>query len=423
MFIPSTFSQAEVQLVKRFAKNVAVLEAELNMTFQERQFLIRQFLLSLINGRNVLVYGTHGTAKTKIAKAIFDSIEGKGVDGKEKRLFEIQFDTETNMDEVVGPMHPEIYQKQGIVVRNVEGYLPTADFALLDEYFEALSVLRATNDIMNEKVFQNGPQIVKAPLLQAIATTNRKPEEIAAIYSMLSLPSVNDRFLCVSEVDNIKDDENLHQMLVNFVMGIKPTAHLDFGDIQRIIELAGRTNQFPNADYLKVFQRALRAYETKITKKNGGAVLPSRRWAWLTQVVEANALLEGRTELYVDDILATVYALAHNTESVEYVTFMETVPPILEKAKAELGEDTDKVQKNLLERIEGEIRQINDKITDPSWSAGATPAVIGSTVSRIAKIQSEIEAIKPALKSNQDLKAKLLAQAEKANKKVLESLK
>ena len=423
MFIQTTFSQAEKQLVSRFSKNLNILEAELNMTFQERPFLIRQFLLSLICGRNVLVYGTHGTAKTKIAKAIFDSIQGKGVDGKEKHQFEIQFDTETNMDEVVGPMHPEIYQKQGIVVRNVEGYLPTADFALLDEYFEALSVLRATNDIMNEKVFQNGPQQIQAPLLQAIATTNRKPEEIAAIYQMLSLPSVNDRFLCVSEVDNIKDDENLDQMLINFVMGMKPTARLDFADVQRIIELIGRTNQFPNADYLRVFRQALRAYETKVAKKNGGVVLPSRRWAWLTQVVEANALLEGRTELFVDDILSTVYALAHNEESQEYVTFMETVPPILEKAKAELGEDVDKVQKNLLERIESEIKQINDKIADPAWSAQATPSIIGSTVSRIAKIQSEIEAIKPTLRSNVDLKSKLLAQAEKVNEKVLKSLK
>ena len=51
-------------------------------------------------------------------------------------------------------------------VRQIEGYLPTAEVAFIDEIFKANSaILNALLTLLNERLFDNGNQRFSVPLL------------------------------------------------------------------------------------------------------------------------------------------------------------------------------------------------------------------------------------------------------------------
>jgi MoxR-like ATPase len=51
-------------------------------------------------------------------------------------------------------------------VRQIEGYLPTTEVAFIDEIFKANSaILNALLTLLNERLFDNGNQRLRVPLL------------------------------------------------------------------------------------------------------------------------------------------------------------------------------------------------------------------------------------------------------------------
>jgi MoxR-like ATPase len=74
-------------------------------------------------------------------------------------------------------------------MQQVDGYLPTAECAFVDEVFKANSaILNALLTILNERLFDNGAERKKVPLLCLVGASNEMPEseELDALY---------DRFL------------------------------------------------------------------------------------------------------------------------------------------------------------------------------------------------------------------------------------
>ena len=58
-------------------------------------------------------------------------------------------------------------------VRQIEGYLPTAEVAFVDEIFKANSaILNALLTLLNERLFDNGNQRLPVPLLCLVSTIN-----------------------------------------------------------------------------------------------------------------------------------------------------------------------------------------------------------------------------------------------------------
>lgn len=82
-------------------------------------------------------------------------------------------------------------------VRQTDGYLPTAETAFIDEIFKANSaILNALLTLLNERLFDNGNQRLKAPLLCLVGASNELPEseELDALY---------DRFLIRRQVSQV----------------------------------------------------------------------------------------------------------------------------------------------------------------------------------------------------------------------------
>jgi MoxR-like ATPase len=82
-------------------------------------------------------------------------------------------------------------------VRQIDGYLPTANVAFVDEVFKANSaILNSLLTILNERLFDNGNERIDVPLLCMVGASNELPEseELDALY---------DRFLLRSSVEQV----------------------------------------------------------------------------------------------------------------------------------------------------------------------------------------------------------------------------
>lgn len=82
-------------------------------------------------------------------------------------------------------------------VRKIDGYLPTAEVAFVDEIFKANSaILNALLTLLNERLFDNGNQRLPVPLLCLVGASNELPEseELDALY---------DRFLIRRTVSQV----------------------------------------------------------------------------------------------------------------------------------------------------------------------------------------------------------------------------
>jgi len=96
----------------------------------EREDQARALLLALLSGEHVLLIGPPGTAKSALARRLHGLVGG--------RWFERLLTRFTVPEELFGPLSLEALD-HGRYEREIDGYLPAADVAFLDEVFKANS--------------------------------------------------------------------------------------------------------------------------------------------------------------------------------------------------------------------------------------------------------------------------------------------
>jgi MoxR-like ATPase len=171
---------------------VAVLQDEVTAPhkerFVEREEVIDLIALALVAGEHLFLYGPPGTAKSALIRQFARAVSG--------RYFEYMLTRFSEPNEIFGPIDL-VQLRQGVVATVTTNMLPEAEFAFLDELFNANSaILNNLLTVLNERVYRRGSETHQLPLLSAFSASNHLPEDEA-------LRALFDRFLLRCHVDNL----------------------------------------------------------------------------------------------------------------------------------------------------------------------------------------------------------------------------
>lgn len=161
---------------------------ELTSGLIERDTEVRLLLLAALSQEHVLYLGPPGTAKSELGRRLSKLCGGS--------YFERLLTRFSVPEELFGPLSMRALENDEYV-RQVDGYLPTADVAFVDEIFKANSaILNTLLTILNERLFDNGSKRTRVPLLCLVGASNELPEseELDALY---------DRFLIRRQVGQV----------------------------------------------------------------------------------------------------------------------------------------------------------------------------------------------------------------------------
>jgi MoxR-like ATPase len=162
--------------------------------FVKKQDLIDLMCVAAIAQEPLLLVGPPGTAKSDLVLKFKDAL-GLGEDD----YFEYMLTRFTEPSEIIGPI--DIGKlRDGNYVRRVQGKLPTARLAFLDEIFKSNSaILNILLTIINErKFYQDGlPTPVRLRVL--FAATNEVPEQA-------ELAALKDRFCLKAESRSVQEN-------------------------------------------------------------------------------------------------------------------------------------------------------------------------------------------------------------------------
>jgi MoxR-like ATPase len=159
---------------------------ELGQQIIGRTDMLIQTLRALVAREHQLILSGPGNAKTLYAESVFSSFHDADV-------FKIQLTKGTPEEALIGPVDIR-YLKNGLFRHNTQGSLVTADFAFLDEMFNANDyALLSLNSILQERKLKKGTQQENARLRSALAVSNvlRFTEQTEATI---------DRFIAVSYI-------------------------------------------------------------------------------------------------------------------------------------------------------------------------------------------------------------------------------
>ncbi len=246
-------------------------ERAMNENFINRQQEIHAIFLALIAKRNVLFIGPPGVAKSSVIQQFIDHFI-------DVQSFTRLISPTTQPDELFGSAKFDRL-REGIIERQIEGHLPTAHFAFLDEIFKSTSdLLNGLLKVMNEHQFDNGTDVIESPLFTLVGASNEFPEadELTALY---------DRFLLRLEVESLKTPAQLMAMLRSSQQVDVPKLSL-----QQLASLQQRASQIdvPDATYEWLVDIHFRL-------KEAGVVVSDRRTKQCVSILKAEALLQNQT--------------------------------------------------------------------------------------------------------------------------------
>jgi MoxR-like ATPase len=272
-----------------------------------RKDILAQIIYALVTKNHVLLEGPPGVAKSYLASAVFSCIEGS-------EFFKVQCTKKMSEDYLVGPLDMRLFREEGEYRHRVEGYLPTADFAFLDEFMDlSTGAMRALLEVLNERTFSRGPQSVRCPLHTAVAATNFSAAQEDGAEAVI------DRFLFRAKVQPLADKDRLLMLKAVKSTGNKDCPTFSLEDVRRVHEAVGRV-VIPDG-VLAVYSDL--CGKMKVTDRTAVRAL---------QVIRASAVFSGRAVAVVRDLAAleTCFRVSGDASSTQH--FAATFGPAYKTA-------------------------------------------------------------------------------------------
>ena len=302
------------------------LIAHLKEGLIEREEVVKLSLLTMLARENILIVGPPGTAKSEVARRLSCIIKDGG-------YFEYLLTKFTTPEEIFGPLSIKEL-KEDRFRRNTAGYMPDAKVAFLDEIFKAnSSILNSLLTIINEKIYHNGKDKLKVPLISLVGASNELPagdDELKALY---------DRFIMKIKVDYVDDVKALFD-ITNEEFNINKKYMITEDEIADI-----KIN-FVNVKITENIMEAIEAIRNDYKnafKENQIEKISDRKFIKLLNLLKVSAFTNGRDEVNFSDLLLLQNCLWNDPKSAPKIN--EIITKTVKKYCGESGSAIDAVAK------------------------------------------------------------------------------
>jgi len=275
------------------------LLTHLNAGVYEKQEVIGLALLAtLAGGKGLFMLGPVGIAKSLVAsrlKFIFPNA----------RSFEYLMTKYSTPDEIFGNISVSKL-KNDVYERLVDGFLPTADVAFLDEIWKASSSIQnALLRIVNEKIFRNGSADIKVPMKALIAASNELPEK--------GQDAIWDRFLIRYVDGNIRERENFDKMICDdndLSKDCVPAKFkISFAEYDQIVKEIGSVQVPENILNLIQIIRGMIQERNLVESPEKQIYVSDRRWKNIMRILKTSAFLNDRAQVNLADCFLMSHCL------------------------------------------------------------------------------------------------------------------
>src|SRR5262245_10915857 len=258
---------------------------ELKRRFVGRDEIVDLIALAVVAGEHLFLHGPPGTAKSALIRQFAQAVRG--------RYFEYMLTRFSEPNEIFGPIDL-VRLREGTVATVVSGMLPEAEFAFLDELFNANSaILNNLLTVLNERVYRRGAETHRLPMLSLFSASNHLPEEEA-------LRALFDRFLLRCHVENLKRDEMPRLLAAGWALeqAVPAESSVSADDLRSL------ARQIYQVDLTAVSELYA---ETAFKVRDLGVAFSDRRAIKVMKLLAASAVLCGRVKAQASDLWVLRY--------------------------------------------------------------------------------------------------------------------
>lgn len=273
--------------IERFLTGKVLIERE-----QEMRVLIR----GTIAGVNIHMDGEGGIAKSLLLSQFAKCVTGA-------RYFGKALQPGTPPEAVIGTYDYAAMAQGGQFKRVLEGYLPDAHIAFIDELLRSSGLMRdALMPMLNaeERQAEGNGGMIQSPLLVMVTAANTFFEPDDPYTQALA-----DRITLMMVVEDIRADDSFKELLRRDHERKQALATGTFEQVRETITLeqlieAQRQSQAvaPTPEWIDATAQLRR------DSKGAGLTVSPRRWIELGRVCRANAWMAGRDEMIPEDLVA-----------------------------------------------------------------------------------------------------------------------
>jgi MoxR-like ATPase len=265
----------------------------------EREEIVAVSLLSALSRQSIFLYGLPGTAKSLIARRLSKMF-------KDTTHFEYLMQRFSTPEDVFGPVSIQELKKDNYI-RKTDGYLPSADFAFLDEIWKSSpAILNTLLTIINERIFRNGGKDEKVPLKALIAASNETPPPNQG------LDALYDRFIMRIIVNPLEKRDNFEKLLDGGVVSadIEVPTELQFSS-NEWEKLSSEISKVSISKEVFSIIHSIRVSIDEFNKENPeiAVYVSDRRWQKIAIILKTAAYLCDRTEVIPVDALILRHCL------------------------------------------------------------------------------------------------------------------